>query len=78
MESLVTLEGVSKWFGAERVLEAVDLVVPRGSVTALLGRIPKAGDRARAGPLRFEVHEVRGRRVRSVDMHVEAGEEEVA
>jgi CBS domain containing-hemolysin-like protein len=42
-----------------------------GFVTALLGRIPKAGDVARAGDLVFEVSEVRGRRVLAVDMHVE-------
>ncbi|MFT7486407.1 MAG: putative hemolysin [Candidatus Paceibacteria bacterium] len=46
-----------------------------GFVTALLGRIPKAGDEARVGRLVFEVREVRGRRVVSVDMHVEAMEE---
>lgn len=39
-----------------------------GFVTALLGRIPKAGDVARAGNLHFEVHEVRGRRIESVDV----------
>jgi putative hemolysin len=44
-----------------------------GFVTALLGRIPKAGDEARAGALVFVVREVRGRRVVSVDMHVEDG-----
>jgi putative hemolysin len=42
-----------------------------GFVTALLGRIPKTGDEARVGSLVFEVSEVRGRRVVSVDMHVE-------
>lgn len=41
-----------------------------GFVTALLGRIPKAGDLARVGALVFDVHEVRGRRILSVDMHV--------
>jgi len=47
-----------------------------GFVTALLGRIPKAGDEARAGALVFDVHEVRGRRVVSVDMSVERELEE--
>lgn len=42
-----------------------------GFVTALLGRIPKVGDEARVGALVFEVSEARGRRVVSVDMHVE-------
>jgi len=37
-----------------------------GLVTALLGRIPRAGDEAVWGPLLFEVDEVRGRRVRWV------------
>jgi magnesium and cobalt transporter len=46
-----------------------------GFVTALLGRIPKAGDEAHAGALVFEVHEVRGRRILSVDMYVRTEEE---
>ena len=37
-----------------------------GFVTALLGRIPRTGDRATWGPLLFEVDEVRGRRVQWV------------
>jgi putative hemolysin len=41
-----------------------------GFVTALLGRIPRTGDVARHGNLVMEVREVRGRRVRAVDMHV--------
>ena len=43
-----------------------------GFVTALLGRIPKAGDVARAGRLVFEVHEVRGRRILTVDMYADS------
>jgi CBS domain containing-hemolysin-like protein len=43
-----------------------------GFVTALLGRIPRAGDEVRSGALVMEVHEVRGRRVLSVDIGVEA------
>jgi putative hemolysin len=39
-----------------------------GFVTALLGRIPRAGDVVRYGSLEMEVHEVRGRRVVSVDI----------
>ena len=42
-----------------------------GFVTALLGRIPRAGDRVRLGGLVSQVHEVRGRRVQSVDMFIE-------
>lgn len=49
-----------------------------GFVTALLGRIPKAGDEARVGSLVFDVHEVRGRRVMSVDMYVERELEEAS
>ncbi len=49
-----------------------------GFVTALLGRIPKAGDEARVGTLVFDVHEVRGRRVMSVDMYVERELEEAS
>lgn len=43
-----------------------------GFVTALLGRIPRAGDRVRYGALVCRVHEVRGRRVKSVDVSIEA------
>ena len=49
-----------------------------GLVTALLGRIPRAGDRVRLGDLVSQVHEVRGRRVRSVDMYIEQPVEERA
>jgi CBS domain containing-hemolysin-like protein len=42
-----------------------------GYVTALLGRITRAGGRVRVGDLVNEVHEVHGRRVISVDMYVE-------
>ncbi|MBK7877856.1 MAG: HlyC/CorC family transporter [Planctomycetes bacterium] len=45
-----------------------------GFVTALLGRIPRAGDRVRFGPLAFRVHDVRGRRVKSVDLSIEPAE----
>lgn len=51
-------------------------VVPRefetvgGFVTALLGRIPRAGDQVRVGDLELEVHEVRRRRVLTVDLGV--------
>ncbi|MCO5166126.1 MAG: ABC transporter ATP-binding protein [Planctomycetes bacterium] len=37
-DALIELEGVGKWWGREQVLRSVDLAVPRGSVTALLGR----------------------------------------
>jgi putative hemolysin len=49
-------------------------VVPRefetvgGFVTALLGRIPRTGDQVRVGELELEVHEVRRRRVVTVDL----------
>ncbi|MFT7667873.1 MAG: putative hemolysin [Planctomycetota bacterium] len=49
-----------------------------GFVTAQLGRIPKAGDEARVGSLVFDVHEVRGRRIVTVDMYVEREPESVA
>ncbi len=42
-----------------------------GFVTAQLARIPRSGDEVRLGALVIEVHEVRGRRVLDVDMHVE-------
>jgi ABC-2 type transport system ATP-binding protein len=38
MDSLVSLRGVTKWWGGEQCLKGVDLDVRRGSVTALLGR----------------------------------------
>ena len=41
-----------------------------GFVTALLGRIPRAGDDVRVGALKMEVHEVRGRRVATVDIWI--------
>jgi putative hemolysin len=46
-----------------------------GMVTALLGRIPRVGDRIRVGPLVCEVTDARGRRVVSVDMHVDLSED---
>lgn len=39
-----------------------------GFVTALLGRIPRAGDVVRSANLEMEVHEVRGRRILTVDI----------
>jgi len=41
-----------------------------GFITALLGRIPRAGDDVRVGALEMEVHEVRGRRVSTVDIWI--------
>jgi ABC-2 type transport system ATP-binding protein len=35
---LVSLRGVTKWYGREAVLRGIDLDLPKGSVTALLGR----------------------------------------
>ncbi len=48
-----------------------------GFVTALLGRIPRHGDVVRYGPLEMEVHEVRGRRILSVDIHLAPESEEL-
>jgi len=46
-----------------------------GFVTALLGRIPRTGDRVRSGNLELLVHEVRGRRVLTVELEAkEPGE----
>ena len=45
-----------------------------GFVTALLGRIPRAGDVVQAGDLELAVHEVRGRRVTAVDIGVRSRE----
>jgi CBS domain containing-hemolysin-like protein len=41
-----------------------------GFVTALLGRIPRTGDEVRSGPLVFRVHDVRRRRIQTVDVSV--------
>jgi CBS domain containing-hemolysin-like protein len=60
-------------FGREVVPDGFETV--GGFVTALLGRIPRAGDRVRLGGLVSQVHEVRGRRVRSVDMYIEPAPE---
>lgn len=38
MDNLVELRGIRRWFGREEVLRGVDLDLPRGSVTAILGR----------------------------------------
>lgn len=60
-------------FGREVVPEGFETV--GGLVTALLGRIPKSGDVVRLAGLVLRVHEVRGRRVTSVDMSIRtAGE----
>ena len=56
-------------FGCRVVPEGFETV--GGFVTALLGRIPRAGDRVRAHGLVTQVREVRGRRVASVDMYIE-------
>lgn len=56
-------------FNHEVVPEGFETV--GGFVTALLGRIPRAGDRVRQGDLVWQVREVRGRRVTSVDLHLE-------
>ena len=51
-------------------------VVPRefetvgGFVTALLGRIPRAGDEVRLGELELVVHEVQRRRVKTIDLGI--------
>lgn len=60
-------------FGRRVVPEGFETV--GGFVTALLGRIPRAGDRVRAHGLVTQVREVRGRRVASVDMFIEEGGE---
>ena len=46
-----------------------------GFVTALLGRMPRAGDRVRFSGLVSEIHEVRGRRIHTIDMSIEHGRE---
>ena len=59
-------------FGLEVVPNAFETV--GGYVTALLGRLPRVGDRVSLpGGLMGEVREVRGRRVHSLEMWVEEG-----
>jgi putative hemolysin len=60
-------------FNLEVVPEGFETV--GGFITALLGRIPRAGDRVRQGGLVWQVREVRGRRVTSADMYLEPREE---
>ena len=60
-------------FNLEVVPEGYETV--GGFVTALLGRIPRAGDRVRHGDLVWQVREVRGRRVTSADMYLETERE---
>ncbi len=38
MDQVVTVSGLTKYFGRKRVLDEVSFAVPRGSVTAFLGR----------------------------------------
>jgi putative hemolysin len=59
-------------FNYEVVPEGFETV--GGFVTALLGRIPRAGDRVRHGDLVWQVREVRGRRVTSADMSLDTAE----
>jgi CBS domain containing-hemolysin-like protein len=59
-------------FNHEVVPEGFETV--GGFVTALLGRIPRAGDRVRQGDLVWQVREVRGRRVTSVELHLDREE----
>ena len=56
-------------FNLEVVPEGFETV--GGFITALLGRVPRAGDRVRQGGLVWQVREVRGRRVTSADMFLE-------
>jgi len=60
--------------GTEVVPSAFETV--GGYVTALLGRIPRKGDRVDlGGALQCEVHEVRGRRVHTLDLSLHTGRE---
>jgi CBS domain containing-hemolysin-like protein len=63
-------------FGREVVPAGFETV--GGLVAALLGRIPRAGDMVRLSGLDLTVHDVRGRRVASVDMAVQAGSPDAA
>ncbi len=60
-------------FGQEVVPKEFETV--GGLVTALLGRIPRAGDEVRVGALEMQVHEVRDRRVVTVDISLARREE---
>lgn len=60
-------------FGREIVPEGFETV--GGLAAAWLGRIPRAGDVVRLSGIDLRVHEVRGRRVTSVDMSVHRGVE---
>ncbi|MEZ5978013.1 MAG: hemolysin family protein [Planctomycetota bacterium] len=67
----VSVRDWNEFFG-QRVLP-VEFETVGGLVTALLGRVPRAGDEVRIGGLELEVNEVRGRRVLSVDVGATRG-----
>ena len=54
--------------GSDALEQALDPLVDQQRLE------PQAGDEAHAGNLFFEVHDVRGRRIVSVDMYVRAEE----
>jgi putative hemolysin len=53
---------------------ATEFETVAGFVTVLLGRIPRVGDEARAGPFVFRVHSLRGRRIEVLDIFVSQAE----
>jgi putative hemolysin len=60
-------------FGREIVPAGFETV--GGLVMALLGRIPRVGDTVRLAGIDLRVHDVRGRRVGSIDMSVQSSRE---
>ena len=69
-EPVLSFDKVSVRYGKRRVVEDVSLQVTRGSVFALLGRVPARGELIRhpAG-LEFEVLDADPRRVKKLRIH---------
>jgi len=63
------------WHFGQRVVPT-EFETVAGMVTALLGRIPRVGDRVEIGPFVCEVSDARGRRVVAVDLHMTTREEQ--
>ena len=69
----LSLREWNETFGVEVAPNAFETV--GGYLTALLGRLPRTGDRVALGKgLVGEVREVRGRRIETVDLSLEDGE----
>ena len=71
MSGELSIRDWNEQFGRAVVPEGFETV--GGLVAALLGRIPRAGDRVESGGLAIVVRSVRGRRVETVEMSIAGG-----